>query len=405
MNTSLKISVPTKAKFIGTKDTWYKIQKENYFLTKLKEKEFEFEIFLADVYKEYKHNNRQEILKELSIYGKNYQIQNRRYIGSKQKLTNWIMEIIQKETENCNSFLDIFAGTASVSKVAMNYYDEVIVNDFLFSNEVIYKAFFDPEVWDGEKINKLVKKYNSVKPEDLKDNYFSDNFGNKFFDQNISKIIGFIREDLEIEKINLNQKEFAILLSSLIYSVDRLANTVGHFDAYIKKEIKKQTFQFSLIETADFNNVQIFREDANALARKVSADITYIDPPYNSRQYSRFYHVYENLVKWDKPNLYGVALKPAPENMSEYCTIRAKHAFYDLVSNLDTKYLVVSYNNTYNSKSSSSENKIKLEEMEEILNTQGETKVFERSHKFFNTGKTDFTNHKEFLFVTKKTPK
>jgi adenine-specific DNA-methyltransferase len=396
MNTSLKISVPTKAKFIGTKDTWYKIQKESYFLTKLKEKEFELEHFLANIYKEYKDNNRQEVLKELSIYGKNYQIQNRRYIGSKQKLTNWIMETIQKETEDCNSFLDIFAGTASVSKVAMGRYNQVFINDFLFSNEVIYKAFFDPENWDDQKINKLVKRYNLIQPEDLADNYFSDNFGNKFFDQNIAKIIGFIREDLEAEKTTLNSKEFAILLSSLIYSIDRLANTVGHFDAYIKKEIKKQTFQFSLIETADFDNVQIFREDANALARKVSADITYIDPPYNSRQYSRFYHVYENLVKWNKPNLYGVALKPTPENMSEYCTTKARHVFYDLVSNLDTKYLVVSYNNTYNSKSSSSVKKIELEEVKNILNKIGKTKTFQKIYK------TKTYQYIETLLITTK---
>ena len=61
----------------------------------------------------------------------------------------------------------------------------------------------------------------------------------------------------------------------------------------------------------------------------------YIDPPYNSRQYCRFYHVYENLVKWDKPILSGVAMKPPAENMSKYCTSKAPEAFSDLVKNLD----------------------------------------------------------------------
>ena len=88
--------------------------------------------------------------------------------------------------------------------------------------------------------------------------------------------------------------------------------------------------------------------------------------------------------------------------MSEYCTSRAKNAFKDLVENLDVKYLAVSYNNTYKSKSKSSANKIKYEEIVEILNNVGETQIFEQSHKYFNTGKTDFNDHKEFLFLTKK---
>ncbi|MBU4457771.1 MAG: DNA adenine methylase, partial [Candidatus Omnitrophica bacterium] len=30
-------------------------------------------------------------------------------------------------------------------------------------------------------------------------------------------------------------------------------------------------------------------------------DVAYIDPPYNARQYINFYHVLENLAKWEKP--------------------------------------------------------------------------------------------------------
>jgi tRNA pseudouridine32 synthase/23S rRNA pseudouridine746 synthase len=103
-------------------------------------------------------------------------------------------------------------------------------------------------------------------------------------------------------------------------------------------------------------------------------NFVYIDPPYNSRQYSRFYHVYETLVKWDMPELYGTAMKPAEENMSAYCSSKAPIAFADLIQSLDTKYIVVSYNNTYNSKSKSSQNKISLEQILEVLNAKGEKK-------------------------------
>ena len=126
----------------------------------------------------------------------------------------------------------------------------------------------------------------------------------------------------------------------------------------------------------------------------------YIDPPYNSRQYSRFYHVLETLTKWDKPVLHGVALKPAPENMSDYCRVGAGAKFAELVADVQAKFLVVSYNNTYDSKSNSSRNRITLQDIESVLSQRGKTQVFEKSHRHFNAGNTDFLDHKEYLFVT-----
>ena len=74
----------------------------------------------------------------------------------------------------------------------------------------------------------------------------------------------------------------------------------------------------------------------------MSADIVYIDPPYNSRQYSRFYHVLETLTLLDNPELTGVALKRPEENMSEYCRNKAPVVFEDLIKNIKAKYIVVS---------------------------------------------------------------
>jgi len=337
------------------------------------------------------------------IAEKTINLESRRYIGNKSKLTNWIFSTILKETTNFKTFFDVFAGTATITKAAFNYYNKIITNDLLFANNVIYKAFFEKSQWNKIKIEKLLGYYNTINPEVLSDNYFSENFGNKFFDYQNSKLIGYIREDIEKQKNDLTNKEYNILLATLIYNIDKIANTVGHFDAYIKKTIKYKQLELKLIETIEFENIEIYREDANKLVKQISADIAYIDPPYNSRQYSRFYHIYENLVMWEKPELFGVALKPKTENNSLYCTVKAKETFRDLIENLNVKYLAVSYNNTYNSKSHSSENKIKLEEIEKILRKKGETKVFENSHKFFNTGKTEFENHKEFLFITKVT--
>lgn len=329
-----------------------------------------------------------------------HQLQNRRYIGSKYKLIEWIFTVTNKECKNANSFADIFAGTGVVSAVATRHFKEVILNDFLYSNYAIYQAFFGNGEWDKEKIYRIIENYNGLNGECLENNYFSENFGGKYFSKNSSKIIGFIRENIEENKRRLTSKEYYFLIASLLYSIDKIANTVGHYDAYFKKSSVEDKFLMKPIDPIEVKNVNIFQEDSNLLAKKIHADVAYIDPPYNSRQYSRFYHVLETLTKWDQPKLYGTALKPDAENMSDYCRVEAKHKFAELINDLDAKYLVVSYNNTYDSKSNSSKNKITLQEIKSILMSKGETKIFEKDYRHFNAGNTAFKNHKEYLFVT-----
>lgn len=330
-----------------------------------------------------------------------YSISNRRYTGSKYKLLDWIEKLI---LENCEgeTFFDVFAGTGVVTNRMHKYYNKVIMNDFLYSNEVIYKAFFGREDFDEELMEEYRKKFQNINAGELEENYFSLNFGGKYFSENDAKLIGEIREEIKKIREMLSDREYCILLSSLVYSMDKVANTVGHYDAYRKIDNIQDRFTYELVnpETAS-DKFLIYRMDANKLVKKVKADIAFIDPPYNSRQYSRFYHVLENLVQWEKPRLEGVALKPPAENMSDYCRSNAPEVFADLIENINVNYIVVTYNNTYSSKSSSSKNKITLEEIEEILNKKGETKVFEKEHPCFNAGKTEFDNHKEFVFITK----
>ena len=137
------------------------------------------------------------------------------------------------------------------------------------------------------------------------------------------------------------------------------------------------------------------------MIHEFETDILYVDPPYNSRQYSRFYHVLENLTQWSKPELFGVALKPEPDNMSEYCKVAAYDQFKDLIENARAKEIIVSYNNTYKSKSSSSKNKISHEQILSVLQLKGKTIELSKEHRHFNAGKTDFSDHKEYLFITK----
>lgn len=333
-----------------------------------------------------------------------FSIESRRYVGNKFKLSAWIKENILENCTNLESLFDVFAGTGVVTKSMSDVFSMFYLNDFLYSNEVIYKGFFGNQKYRNDVLSKLKLFFEQLNPDELPDNYVSNNYGGKFFSPSDAKKIGFIRQ--YIEDLNnsgeLIGKEYYILLSSLLYSLDRAANTVGHYEAYIKSKGVRSRFAFDLIAPINMNgkNVNIFRQDSNALARSVHASLAFIDPPYNSRQYSRFYHVLETITKWDFPDLYGVAMKPVEDNMSDYCRNNAPMVFDDLIKNLDVRYIVVTYNNTYKSKSSSSQNKISLEQISDILEKRGVTKVFEKPYRFFNSGKTEFADHKEMLFIT-----
>lgn len=328
-----------------------------------------------------------------------YDIESRRYIGNKTKLNDWIMHTIQSYTNDVTSFCDIFAGTGTVANHALPYFDSIIINDLLFSNRIIYGAFFEQGEFDIEKMQSLINDFNDRTYKT--DNWFSISYGGMYFDIGVARKVGAIRQQIENLKTQLTHKEYCILLASLIYSIDRLANTVGHFESYIKKPIDRGELTIRLVNARSIDKTTIYREDANKLSRIIAADIVYIDPPYNSRQYSRFYHVYETLVKWNKPKLYGVARKPEPENMSDYCRSSAPATFFDLIQNLNTRYILVSYNNTYNSRSKSSQNKITLEQIKTALETRGETTILTQKYSAFNAGKTDLKNHQEYLFFTK----
>lgn len=300
-------------------------------------------------------------------------------------------------------FFDVFGGTGIVTAEMLDVVQSVIINDFLYSNEICYKAFFGHDKYDFQNLRLFADEVAITDKKALSDNYVSLNYGDKYFECDNAKIIGFVRDKIQrdYEARKLTKREFNILLASLLYSLDRCANTVGHYDAYVKGAFQSN-FVFELIEPIiSETHVSIYREDANELARRVCADIAFVDPPYNSRQYSRFYHVLETIVKWDKPSLSGKAMKPPLENMSEYCKVNAPMVFNNLIQSLKVRYIVVTYNNTYDSRSSSSRNKITLEQINEILNTRGSTQIFEKNHNRFNAGKTDDVKHKEILFITR----
>ena len=338
-------------------------------------------------------------------------IQNRRYIGNKTKMLESIYEAASEAAKsvftdfgkNTLVFADLFAGTGVVSQYFADRGFDVIINDFLYSNYVPYKAWFNNSDYSNEKIQQFIDKYNTLEYKTISSNYFSDIYSNKYFSENDAKKIGYIREDIENQRNNLTEREYYILLSTLIYTVDRIANTVGHFEHYLKEIPQDTHFKLKYLELKKYSNIEIYNEDTNILAKRIESDITYLDPPYNARQYINFYHVLENLARWDKPNEFeGISMKFKRDHLkSGYSKSIAKTLMTDLIDSIKSKIIIVSYNNTYNAKSGASNNKISETEMLDILLKKGSVEIIEIPYDYFNAGKTNFNGHLEKLFVCK----
>lgn len=327
-------------------------------------------------------------------------INNRRYLGNKYKLLPFITGVVNDECPNITSIADIFAGTGAVSSA---FTDKVIItNDLMYSNYICNYAWFGAEEYDPQTIIDCVIRYNSLC--DLEDNYMTDNFSDTYFSRDDCAKIGYIREDIEClyENGSINKRERAILITSLLYAMDKIANTCGHYDAYRKGVVFDKTLELYVPLAEVHNNAdnKCYNTDANELVKKIKSDLVYIDPPYNSRQYCDAYHLLENVARWEKPEVFGVAKKMDRSSMkSKYCTQSATEAFELLIKDINAKHILLSYNNMAAKGNDRSNAKISDDDILRILNQKGEVKVFSESYKAFTTGKSDIDDNQERLFL------
>lgn len=327
-------------------------------------------------------------------------INNRRYLGNKYKLLPFITKVVNEECSDIDSVADIFAGTGAVSSAFTEKL--LITNDLMYSNYICNYAWFGAEEYDPQTIIDRVVRYNSLS--DLEDNYMTENFSDTYFSRDDCAKIGYIREDIEslYENDRINQRERAILITSLLYAMDKIANTCGHYDAYRKGVVFEKTLELyvPLAEVHNTADNQCYNTDANELVKDITADLVYIDPPYNSRQYCDAYHLLENVARWEKPEVFGVARKMDRSTMkSKYCTQSATEAFEQLIGDIKAKYILLSYNNMAEKGNDRSNAKISDQDIMRILEKKGEVKVFSESYKAFTTGKSDIDDNQERLFL------
>lgn len=346
-------------------------------------------------------NHNLELLATNTLPAK-FGVQNRRFLGNKFKLLHFIEECLRKNVPNFKVFCDIFAGTGVVGAKFNSKSVKVISNDFLISNYLPIKAFLGTTELDFNRLFAKLELLNSLRPR--RTNYFSEHFGNTYFTLENARKIGSIRE--KIDEIAESEEERIVLITSLLYAVDKVANTVGHYDAYREclDSVKPIRLLAPNINLEKNRNNQIYQMDANKLVREITCDILYIDPPYNSRQYSDTYHVLENLAAWQKPPVFGKAKKMERSHLkSKYCLKSALSAFVDLINNADCRHILVSYNNTGESKHSRSNARISYKEIANTLKKRGTVEVFEQDYKAFTTGRSDTNDHMERLFYCRVT--
>ena len=336
---------------------------------------------------------------EMKTYKTSF-INNRRYLGNKYKLLPFITGVINEECSEIETVADIFAGTGAVSSA---FADKIVItNDLLYSNYICHYAWFGAEAYDPQIIIDYIVGYNAKTK--CGENYMTRNFADTYFSKSDCSKIGYIREDIErnYKKGILNKRERAILITALLYAMDKIAATCGHYDAYRKGAAYETSLELC-VPLAEVNNNEkneCFNEDANNLVKRIEADLVYIDPPYNSRQYCDAYHLLENVARWEKPEVFGVAKKMDRSNMkSKYCTTNAAKAFETLINDIKAKYILLSYNNMAEKGNSRSNAKISDEDIMRILGQKGTVKVFEESYKAFTTGKSDIEENAERLFL------
>ncbi len=331
-----------------------------------------------------------------------FQIHNRRYLGSKFKLLAFIDNVIGTHCHDCHTFTDLFGGTGVVAH-HFNDRFRIQINDTLFGNFLAYQTFLADQSVNWPRIKELIDGYNQL-TDMPSENYYSRHFADTFLSRQNMRKVGVIRDDIDalFAQGKINAREQAVLITSLLYAIDRIANTVGHYDAFRRSGDLAKLLVLRLPHTQEEHNQgnQIFQQDANELVKSIRSDIVYIDPPYNSRQYGDAYHFLENVAVNAKPEVHGVARKMDRSHLkSDYCTQKAAAQFGQLIENIDAKYILVSYNNTGSKINSRSNAKISDVQIMEILQKKGKVSVFEQDFHAFTTGKTQLVEHKERLFL------
>ena len=192
---------------------------------------------------------------------------------------------------------------------------------------------------------------------------------------------------------------YYFLLASLLESADKVANTASVYGAYLKN-LKKSAKKQMILESADFelndNEHEVFKSDANELITRISGDILYLDPPYNTRQYGANYHILNTIAEY-KPFVPKGKTGLREYTRSKYCSVSSvKEEFENLIKNANFKYIFLSYNN---------EGLMSVEDVRRIMRKYGRYDLAQTDYQRFKADSNRFNKAKstvEYLHILEK---
>lgn len=348
------------------------------------------------------------------------------YLGNKRRLldniANEVENILPEIGEDKVKICDLFSGSGIVARRLKQYASRLYVNDleeycyvindcYLTNKEDFNEEFYDEckqKIDSHPAVSGVIATYYT--PDD--DNDIKEGERAFYTHENGIKI-DTIRTAID-EYVPESYKKF--FLAPLLYEASVHANTSGVFKGFYKSktknvgkfggeagnslericgkiELKKPVF-------SDYNcQTTLFKEDANVLVKHLlGIDITYIDPPYNQHPYGSNYFMLNTILENKLGhNVSEVAGIPDDWNKSLYNKKNeALKTFEELVSDIDSKYLIISYNN---------EGFISLDEMQAMLSKYGDLTTKEIDYVAFRGSrnlKNRNTHTTEYIFALRK---
>ena len=241
-----------------------------------------------------------------------------KYAGSKLKLLPHILELAAKVKPR--TVVDGFAGTTRVSQALAQSGYRVIANDIAVWSKV-FGACYLLSPHPREHYQDLIDHLNSLSG---KQGWFTEHYaGNtkKPWQRHNTLKLDSIRE--EIDRLNLNNHERAVALTSLILAMDEVDSTMGHYASYLNdwspRSYRDMKLRIPRIIPKTREH-EVHRGNIFDLVHKIDADLAYYDPPYGSNndkmppsrvRYASYYHLWTSICLFDKPELFGKANRRA----------------------------------------------------------------------------------------------
>ncbi|WP_054033019.1 DNA adenine methylase [Desulfatitalea tepidiphila] len=225
------------------------------------------------------------------------------YIGSKQKLVDWIWK---HTPEGTGTVLDAFSGSAVVAYMYKTKGLQVIANDRLRYCHHAAKAIIE-----NNSVRLSEDEIEALLADNAKAGSFvQDNFKGIFFAKGVHALIDTIRANCD--KLSGFKKDIALF--GLGKTCMSGKGGFGHFSSstdYGRRQDTPDEFKDRLRKNLQRINALIFdndkenkayRQDINELLPKAKADLAYFDPPYatefSTTNYERAYHFVEGLMTY-----------------------------------------------------------------------------------------------------------